>query len=120
MANSNAILDQFKTNQSKEVIDTSKKLKVGIIGTGWIADAHIQQYLDMPDVEIVAGADLVHDGDEGLSLGLGYAPVKLIREWAIKNNVLMVVESEGLDPTGPDEVLRCMEYLRTLDLSQKN
>ena len=59
MANSNAILDQFKTNQSKEVIDTSKKLKVGIIGTGWIADAHIQQYLDMPDVEIVAGADLV-------------------------------------------------------------
>lgn len=59
MSNSNAILDQFKTNQSKEVIDTSKKLKVGIIGTGWIADAHIQQYLDMPDVEIVAGADLV-------------------------------------------------------------
>ena len=62
----------------------------------------------------------VHDGVEGLSLGQGDAPVKLIREWAIKNNVLMVVESEGLDPTGPDEVLRCMEYLRTLDLSQKN
>lgn len=59
MANTNEILDQFKTNQTKEVIDTSKKLKVGIIGTGWIADAHIQQYKDMPDVEIVAGADLV-------------------------------------------------------------
>lgn len=37
----------------------NKKIKVGIIGTGWIAKAHIQQYLDMPDVEIVAGADLV-------------------------------------------------------------
>ncbi len=59
MANTNEILDQFKTNQTQEVIDTSKKLKVGIIGTGWIADAHIQQYKDMPDVEIVAGADLV-------------------------------------------------------------
>ena len=34
---------------------------------------------------------------------------------AIKNNVLMVVESEGLEPTGIEEVRRCMEYLRTLD-----
>lgn len=59
MAKTENILDQFKTNQSVEVIDTSKKLKVGIIGTGWIADAHIQQYKEMPDVEIVAGADLV-------------------------------------------------------------
>lgn len=53
------ILNQFKENQEKTVIDTSKKLKVGIIGTGWIADAHIQSYKEMPDVEIVAGADLV-------------------------------------------------------------
>ncbi len=59
MAKAESILDQFKTNQSVEVIDTSKKLKIGIIGTGWIADAHIQQYKEMPDVEIVAGADLV-------------------------------------------------------------
>ena len=53
------ILDAFKENQDKKEIDTSKKLKVGIIGTGWIADAHISVYLKMPDVEIVAGADLV-------------------------------------------------------------
>ncbi len=59
MANTENILDQFKTNQTKEVIDTSKKLKIGIIGTGWIADAHIQQYKEMPDVEIVAGADII-------------------------------------------------------------
>ncbi len=48
----------FNVTQDK-TIDASKKLKVGIIGTGWIADAHIQQYLKMPDVEVVAGADLV-------------------------------------------------------------
>lgn len=59
MAGENDILNQFKTNQDVEVIDTSKKIKVGIIGTGWIADAHITEYKDMPDVEIVAGADLV-------------------------------------------------------------
>ena len=58
MADTN-ILDQFKENQETKVIDASKKLKVGIIGTGWIADAHIREYKLMPDVEIVAGADLI-------------------------------------------------------------
>lgn len=58
MANA-AGLDAFKFNQEKEVVDTSKKVKVAIIGTGWIAEAHAQQYLKMEDVEIVALADLV-------------------------------------------------------------
>lgn len=54
------ILNQFKFNQeSEKEIDSGKKLKVGIIGTGWIADAHIAEYMKMPDVEIVAGADLI-------------------------------------------------------------
>ncbi|MDD6735696.1 MAG: Gfo/Idh/MocA family oxidoreductase [Clostridiales bacterium] len=49
----------YNVEQGAKTIDASKKLKVGIIGTGWIADAHIQQYKQMPDVEIVAGADLI-------------------------------------------------------------
>lgn len=53
------ILDNFKTNQEVKTIDTSKKLKIGFIGTGWIAAAHIESYKKMPDVEIVAAADLV-------------------------------------------------------------
>ncbi len=52
-------LDAFKEDQTVEVIDTTKKLKVGIIGTGWIADSHIAEYKKMDDVELVAGADLV-------------------------------------------------------------
>ena len=55
------------------------------------------------------------NGAEGKSVGSGDAPVKAVREWAIKNNVLMVIESEGLDPTGPEEVKRCIDFLRTLD-----
>lgn len=54
-----AIMDEFKNVREETEIDTSKKLKVGIIGTGWIADAHINCYKQMPDVEIIAGADLV-------------------------------------------------------------
>ncbi len=52
-------LNAFKKNQEKAEIDASKKVKVGIIGTGWIAGNHVEEYLKMPDVEIVAGADLV-------------------------------------------------------------
>lgn len=52
-------LDAFKSNQETEVIDTSKKVKIAIIGTGWIAEPHIASYKKMEDVEIVALADLV-------------------------------------------------------------
>lgn len=52
-------LNAFMENQEVKTVDTSRKLRVGIIGTGWIADAHIKSYLKQPDVEIVAGADLV-------------------------------------------------------------
>ncbi len=52
-------LDDFKENQEVKVVDASKKLRIGIIGCGWIAEAHIKSYLRQPDVEIVAGADLV-------------------------------------------------------------
>lgn len=53
------LLDAFKFNQEKAEIDASRKLKVGIIGTGWIAESHAGEYKRMPDVEIVAGADLI-------------------------------------------------------------
>lgn len=59
--------------------------------------------------------DDVHTGVRGYSLGSGEAPVKAVTDWAKKNNVLMVVESEGLEPTGLEEVKRCIDYLRTLD-----
>ena len=53
-------LDFFKEKGAKEVaVDASKKVKIGIIGTGWIAGNHIHEYMKMPDVEVVALADLV-------------------------------------------------------------
>ena len=57
---SDAVLSQFtQPKRDLEVIDTSRKLKVGIIGTGWIAESHVESYQKMPDVELVAAADLV-------------------------------------------------------------
>lgn len=55
------------------------------------------------------------EGVVGKSLGEGLAPVKEVREWAIKNNVRMVIESGGCNPTGLEESERCIKYLRSLE-----
>ena len=57
----------------------------------------------------------VNEGVQGLSLGSGKAPVKAVRDWALKNGVFMVVESEGLQPTGLEEVKRCIDYLESIE-----
>lgn len=44
---------------AQKAAKSGKKLRIGIIGTGGIAHSHMESYLKQPDVEIVAGADLV-------------------------------------------------------------
>lgn len=51
-------LNTFTAEEAK-VVDAGKKMRIGIIGCGWIADSHMHSYLKQPDVEIVAGADLI-------------------------------------------------------------
>ncbi len=53
------ILDEFKEVHNETVVDASKKLRIGIIGCGWIAKAHLDSYLRQSDIEIVAGADII-------------------------------------------------------------
>ena len=52
-------LNAFKYIHEEKNIDTSKKVRIGIIGTGWIAENHVESYKRMEDVEIVALADIV-------------------------------------------------------------
>ena len=53
-------LDKFdKIFDEEKAVATDRKLKVGIIGTGWIAKSHCDIYKELDDVEIVAGADLI-------------------------------------------------------------
>ncbi len=57
---SDEVLNQFTPKVGRtEVVDTTRKLKFGIIGTGWIAEAHVESLKMMPDAEIVAGADYI-------------------------------------------------------------
>lgn len=51
----------------------------------------------------------------GKSLGLGTAPILAARAKAIECGMTVIVESEGLDPTGLEEVARCIEFLKGID-----
>ena len=64
------------TAQTSETVDTTRKMRVGIIGCGWIAGSHIKAYLNQPDVEIVAGADLVPGKAEAFFKKYGVEGVK--------------------------------------------
>jgi len=53
-------MNDFSTNMTAgEETYSEKKLRIGIIGTGGISGSHIKAYLNQPDVEIVAGCDLI-------------------------------------------------------------
>ena len=71
------ILDRFKEQCLVEKeIDLSKTVRVGIIGTGWIAEAHVEAYLRCPDVEIVGAADIVPGKAEDFCRRMGLFGVK--------------------------------------------
>jgi len=59
--------------------------------------------------------DGVKDGSKGCSLGEGEAPVKAVHDKAVEYGFEIIVESEGLCPTGKEEVERCMNFLKTLN-----
>ena len=52
-------------------------------------------------------------GGHGRALGEGEAPVLAVRKKAIEMGLQMVVESEGLNPTGLEEVKRCIDFLKS-------
>ena len=54
-------LDVFKNapEETATVAATGRKLRIGFIGTGGIANSHMKAYKQFDDVEIVAGADLI-------------------------------------------------------------
>ena len=93
----NSSLDKFKDTaaEAKEV-DRSKKLRVAIVGTGWIAGAHIQQYLKMDDVEIVAGADLIDGKAE-----------KFFKEYGVENVRCYTSDKEMYEKEDLDAVSIC-------------
>ena len=69
-------LNDLSVRAEAKKIDTNKKMRIGFIGCGWIAEAHIKSYLNQPDVEIVAGADLIPGKAEAFFKQYGVEGVK--------------------------------------------
>ena len=84
-------LNAFQDNAGEEKIDVSHKLKIGIIGTGWIAGDHMTSYLHMTDAEVVAGADLIPGKAEAFFERFG---MKGVRTYPDHKSML---EAEELD-----------------------
>ena len=73
---SDTVLSNF-TQAIKEERTYTRKLKVGIIGTGWIAEAHAESYKNMPDAEVVALADLIPGKAEKFAKDYGFENARL-------------------------------------------
>ena len=63
---------------------------------GWIAGAHIEEYLKMPDVEIVSGADLIDGKAE-----------KFFEKYGVENVKCYKNHKELIDAGGVDAVSIC-------------
>lgn len=63
-------------------------------------------------VRVIHLKDGFGDG-RGMPLGQGEAPVKAVIDYASSHELRMVVESETLTPSGIDEAIACMEYLKS-------
>ena len=73
---SDTVLGQFTQSYEEEKQHAARKLRVGIIGCGWIAEAHAESYKEMDDVEIVALADLIPGKAEAFAKRYGFENVK--------------------------------------------
>ena len=89
---SDAVLSNFTQIIHEERV-YNRTFKVGIIGTGWIAEAHAESYLNQPDVEVVALADLIPGKAEAFKKRYGFENARCYPDHAsmLKNEQLDAV-----------------------------
>lgn len=123
---------EFRPNKDGQIVEKELAKRTDIlfeIDTFWVFDAGLraidvmEQYKDrMSFIHLKDGFAQDFDDSEsravGKSLGSGAAPVEEVRQKAIEMGLQIVVESEGLEPTGIAEVKRCIDYLKGLDAKE--
>lgn len=112
---------EFKPNEDGQIVHEILQRETDIdfeIDTYWAFCAGLDPVETITKLKNRVHMIHLKDGTRdrhGLSLGLGEAPVKAVRETAMKLGMKMVVESEGCDPTGLEEVKRCIDFLKALE-----
>lgn len=109
---SDAVLSQFTQSFTEEKKSTGKKLKIGIIGCGWIAEAHVQSYKKMDDVEIVAAADLIPGKAEAFMKRFGVEGVRFYpsHKEMIDNEELDGVSICTYNTAHAEPAIYCLEH----------
>ena len=74
---SDQVLNQFTPTVETKQEKAASKFRYGIIGTGWIAEAHATSLLEMDDVEVVAMADLIPGKAEAFAVKWGFDKSKI-------------------------------------------
>ena len=96
-------LNTFTDQTEAPKVDATRKMRIGIIGCGWIAGSHMDSYLKQPDVEIVAAADLVPGKAEAFCERYGVGENVKIFLWGVSMGGATVLMS--LDLPLPKNVL---------------
>ena len=112
---------EFKPNMDGIIVHTELEKRADIffeIDTYWAFVAGLDPIATIERLGDRVKCIHLKDGTpegRGYSLGLGSAPVAAVRAKAIELGLGIVVESEGCEPTGKEEVERCINYLKSLD-----
>ena len=99
--------------------EIEKRTDIGFeIDTFWAFKAGVDPVAVMERlkdrVSVIHLKDGFMDG-RGMPLGGGEAPLKEIINYAVSQNIMMVVESETLTPSGLAEAEMCMDYLKNIE-----
>ena len=130
---------EFLPNQDGQIVEEeyAKRTNVNLeIDTFWVYNAHLdpieimEKYRDrITHIHLKdgirkpqpLGPDFDENGErvvKGRSTGMGEAPVIAVRKKAIEMGAKIIIESEGLDPTGLEETKRCIDFLKALDAKE--
>jgi predicted dehydrogenase len=79
-------------------MNLSKRVRIGIIGSGGIAGAHARKYKDMPDVEIAAVADIVPGKAQDFVNRMGLSEAKAFED----HRKLLELDLDGVSICTPN------------------
>lgn len=97
MANASVGTQSLKMDSAKKF--KGKKLRVAIIGCGGIAQSHLEAYKQIPEVEVVAGVDIVQERLDVMKEKWGVT--KLYKDW---KKMLKEIKPDAVDVCTPNGV----------------
>lgn len=124
---------EFMANQDGQIPHTELEKRTHILfqlDTFWVFNAGLDPVATIERLKHRVKTIHLKDGipaaksednrAHGKSVGSGEAPVLAVRKKAIELGLNIVIESEGLQPTGLEEVKRCIDFLKDQDAKDGN